>query len=172
MSAWMNMQVKRKIFVSFHHGNDKTWFDLFTKTFCDSYEVFYDQSVDQAIRSNDPEYVNRTIREDYIRGSSITIVLCGAETWKRKYVDWEIYSTLYLEHALLGIILPTVSRNHAGAAIVPDRFLENVNSGYAHYINWTTDAGALKAAVEEAIRLSSNKNLIRNSMTKMTRNVT
>jgi len=45
-----------------------------------NYEVFQDQSLDDEVESDDLEYVNRVIREDYIKGSSITIVLCGSET--------------------------------------------------------------------------------------------
>jgi hypothetical protein len=50
--------------------------------------------------------MSRVIREDYIKGSSITIALCGAQTWKRRFIDWEIASTLHHEHALLGILIP------------------------------------------------------------------
>jgi hypothetical protein len=90
---------KRKVFISYHHGNDQWAYDYFSKTYGEDLELFSDQSLDGKIRSNDTEYVNRAIREDYIVGSSITIVLCGSETGKRKYVDWEIRSTLHQKHA-------------------------------------------------------------------------
>ncbi len=87
---------RRKVFISYHHRGDQEWSNRFTKLFAEHYEIFYDNSLDGRIRSDDPEYIHRAIREDHIVGSSITIVLCGAETWKRKYVDWEIHSTLHL----------------------------------------------------------------------------
>ena len=34
------------------------------------------------------------IRDYYLTDSSVTIVLVGACTWARKYIDWEVYSTL------------------------------------------------------------------------------
>lgn len=162
---------KRKVFVSFHHGNDQFHFDLFTSTFGESYEVFYDRSLDGHIRSDDPEYVNRAIREDNIRGSSITIVLCGSETWKRKYVDWEIYSTLHYEHALVGIALPTAGKTYDGKIIVPSRLHANVVTGYAHFIYWPRDATSLKWETEQAIRTSTQKSAIDNSLPKMQRNL-
>ena len=172
MRYWMPPQkpVKRKVFISYHHRADQGWFDYFTRLFAGTYEIFYDESLDGRIRSDDAEYVNRKIREDYIVGSSVTIVLCGAETWKRKYVDWEIYSTLHHEHALLGIALPTAVRNYRDEIVVPDRLLANWRTGYADWMEWTDDPGALKRAIESAIQRSSNARLIDNSAPKMTRN--
>ncbi len=163
---------KRKVFISFHHKNDQLWFDYFIRKFSDQYEIFLDKSMGETkVRSDDPEYINRAIREDYIKGSSITIVLCGAETGKRKYVDWEIYSTLHYEHALLGIILSTAKKTSDGKTIVPDRLHANIQTGYAHFINWTEYAPELKQQIEIAIKKSENKSLIDNSQEKMQRNL-
>lgn len=52
--------------------------------FHDTYEVDYDNSVDRKIDSDDPEYVMRRIRENYINGTSCTLVFCGVETPYRK----------------------------------------------------------------------------------------
>ena len=164
---------KRKVFISFHHKNDQSWFDYFSKKFDDQYEVFYDQSLNtQRVRSDDPEYINRAIREDYINGSSITIVLCGVETQKRKYIDWEIYSTLYDKHALLGIALPGAQRTQNGKIIVPDRLYTNWLTGYAYFIEWTDDPLELKQQIKIAIQKSTQKHFIDNSQEKMKRNLT
>ena len=161
---------KRKVFISYHHGEDQKWFDYFTALFGDLFAIFYDQSLDGSIRSNDPEYVNRTIREDFIDGSSITIVLCGSLTGKRKYVDWEIHSTLHRRHALLGIALPTAVVAANGRIVVPDRLHANLQSGYAYWMQWTEDPGTLHGGIETAIQRSANSGLIDNSQPKMTRN--
>jgi hypothetical protein len=165
---------KRKVFISYHHRNDQDWFDHFTGKFSEQYEIFFDQSLDGQIRSDDTEYVNRRIREDFIVGSSITIVLCGTETWKRKYVDWEIYSTLHHEHALLGIALPRHFKRD-GLIIVPDRLHDNIVSGYARWIMWQDNAAILKQEIETAISHSQNnllfKPLLRNDREKMGRNL-
>ncbi len=118
------------------------------------------------MRSDDPEYISRAIREEYIQGSSLTIVLCGAETYKRKYVDWEIYSTLHHQHALLGICLPTCARTPGLLnvnAIIPNRLYENTNSGYAHWITWdqqwASNPVLFVGHIESAIQKSMNKTL-------------
>jgi len=160
---------KRKVFISYHHENDQQWANLMKRTYADKYEIFYDNSLDEEVDSDDPEYINRVIREEFINGSSITIVLCGAETWKRRFVDWEIYSTLHHEHALLGIALPTAPKTWDGKITVPDRLHDNIVSGYAHWISWTTDGVELQKAIEVAITRSSQTRLINNSREKMQR---
>lgn len=163
---------KRKVFISYHHRGDQRWFDEFTRLFAERYEIFYDNSLDDKIRSDDPEYINRTIREEHIVGSSMTIVLCGAETWKRKYVDWEMHSTLYHDHALLGITLPTAAKGDQGKIIVASRLHDNIQSGYAHWLGtWVTDPQILQAAIEAATQKSLDKSKIRNEREKMERNL-
>ena len=167
----MNYGVKRKVFISYHHRGDQSSLDLFTQYYSDQLNIFYDQSLDGRIRSDDSEYVNRTIREDYIKGSSLTIVLCGAETWKRKYVDWEIYSTLYLKHALLGIALPTAVKSNDGI-IVPYRLNENIQSGFAGWLpSWPNTPDVLQSAITLAIDMSRNSTMIRNDSPKMDKNI-
>lgn len=168
----MDYGTKRKVFISYHHRGDQGWFDRFTQFYAEQYEIFYDNSLDGRIRSDDPEYVNRAIREEYIAGSSTTIVLCGAETWKRKYVDWEIHSTLHHNHALLGIALPTSVRSNQGGIIVPNRLHDNIQSGFAHWVSpWPSDPNALRSAIEAAIKLSQETTTIRNDRPKMERNL-
>jgi hypothetical protein len=62
--------MKHRIFVSYHHGGDQPYYDVFSRTFHDTYEVIYDTSLEPRIDSDDVEYVRRRIRENYITGSS------------------------------------------------------------------------------------------------------
>lgn len=163
---------KRKVFISYHHRGDQDWFDRFTQLFADQYEIFYDNSLDGRIRSDDPDYINRAIREDHIVGSSITITLCGAESWKRKCVDWEIHSTLHHKHALMGIALRTAVRGSGGAIIIPARLHDNIQTGFAHWLpTWPNDPTALRMAIETAINQSRDPSKIRNDRPKMERNL-
>lgn len=166
--------VKPKVFVSYHH-KDQTYIDAFIKNFTGNYEVFTDCSLDEAIESNDLHYVNRTIREEYITGTSVTIVVCGQDTWRRMCVDWEIYSTLYKDHALLGVGLPhvqPVQQDGQSIRFIPDRLYANIISGYAHWIEWPQNALELSQAIGHAKqRSTNNKRLKDNRATKMTRNV-
>lgn len=166
------LSVKRKVFISYHHERDQFWFNHFSNIFSEDYEVFQDQSLDDEVDSEDLEYVNRVIREDYIKGSSITIVLCGSETWKRRFIDWELYSTLHHEHALLGILIPGTPPAPNGKYLVPDRLHENIESGYAVWSTWPGSPAELKALIEGALSKSNLKFLIRNDRLKMKRNLT
>lgn len=142
--------VKPRVFVSYHHENDQGWYDQFTLLFSEAYDVVTDRSLKESIDSDNVDYVMRTIREQYITGTSVTIVLCGSESWKRKYIDWEIKATLDKEHALVGIQLPTLVAGPNGRVTVPDRLSSNINSGYAHWIAWTTVPACLSSEIQTA----------------------
>jgi hypothetical protein len=103
--------VKRKVFISYHHAADQAYYDTFSRTFSNAYDVITDNSLIRGVESDVAEYIMRRIRENYITGSSCTVVLVGRDTWRRKYVDWEIDATLQKEHGLIGIQLPTLPIN-------------------------------------------------------------
>lgn len=127
-----------RIFISYQHSSDQAYYDLFSKTFHDGYESVYDNSLRGRIRSDDPEYVIQRIRDDFISGTSCTIVLVGPTSYQRKYLDWEIKATLDKEHGLIGIQLPNVVPSFDGKVFVPPRLNANINSGYAlwHELSW------------------------------------
>ncbi|WP_316368957.1 TIR domain-containing protein [Candidatus Thiodiazotropha sp. CDECU1] len=159
---------KRKIFVSYHHGGDQWYYNEFSRIFSDTYDVVQDSSLDRAIDSDDPDYVMRRIRENNITGTSCTIVLCGAQTPQRKYVDWEIKAALDKCHGLIGINLPGSILSNNGV-FVPDRFNDNYHSGYAVWLQWhelTTQA------IAQAIELANSRppTLINNSRQMRRRN--
>lgn len=90
----------RKIFLSYHHD------DLLEATaFCKRYAGYFDEirnlGIDERgeeyaerINSGDSDYVMQKIREDYMAGTTCTVVLIGKCTWARRYIDWEIAATL------------------------------------------------------------------------------
>jgi hypothetical protein len=69
--------VKHKIFLSYHHGGDQTYYNHFSNTFHDYYDVIYDNSLEREVGSDNVDYVMQKIRENYITGSSCTIVFVG-----------------------------------------------------------------------------------------------
>jgi hypothetical protein len=161
---------KRKIFVSYHHGNDQEFKDQLVRFLSNSYQVI-DRSLPDRIDSENPEYVIRTIRERYINGSSVTLILCGAETWARKYVDWETKATLDAGHGLVGVGLGSAARNSQGHVVVPGRYYDNCLSGYAIWSDWNTFTSSpqeARALIEQSIERSST--LIRNGRPLMQRN--
>jgi len=160
---------KRKVFVSYHHSGDQAYYDAFTKTFSDTYDIFHDKSLDRAYDSDNTNYVRWSIAQNDITGSSCTIVLCGAKTHERKYVDWEIKYTLDKKHGLMGIWLPTLPLSPNGGTQKPDRLQDNIDSKYAGWLSWgALTADALKNAIEVAIAASAG--LIQNGRAMRQRN--
>lgn len=166
---------KRKIFVSFHHENDQGAFNLLKHLFLDKYDVFEDHSLNrELIDSKISEYIDVAIREQFIKGTSVTIVLCGSETHGRKFVDWEINSTLLGKRALLGIILPSAVQDDLSKWVVPGRLHDNIQSGYAHYDFWEnccSSAEKLNEAIEIAIQNCKRTASLTNNRPKMQRNL-
>ena len=61
------------------------------------YDIFIDASVDTGdIDENlSDQSIRQKIRDEYLRDSTVTILLVGTETKNRKHIDWEIYSSMY-----------------------------------------------------------------------------
>ncbi|MBZ9815758.1 TIR domain-containing protein [Mesorhizobium sp. CA7] len=104
-----------KVFISYHHANDQ-WAKNQLQQWAYQYGLFLDVSVDtNNVNDTLPtESIRRIIRDDYLRDSSVTIVLVGTETRGRKHVDWEIYSSMYngtvnKQSGVLVIQLPSIS---------------------------------------------------------------
>jgi len=162
--------VRRKIFVSYHHANDQYYYNEFSRIFSDGYETIRDNSLDRRIDSDNSDYVIRKIREDYLTGTSCTIVLCGPETRWRKFVDWEIKATLDKEHGLVAVGLPN-NPIIQGGTHKPDRLQDNIDSGYAVYVPWSdiiTAPHILSQKIEVAN--SNNKIFIANNRALRKRN--
>jgi MTH538 TIR-like domain (DUF1863) len=160
--------VKRKVFVSYHHGGDQQYYDAFSKHFADTYEVFSDASLERGLNSDNDDYIRFQIRQKNIAGSSCTIVLCGAQTHERKYVDWEIKATLDMSHGLFGVWLPTLPLMGKGTQ-KPDRLQDNIDSGFAKWVQWKELTGdVLKGTIESAI--AAPENLIKNDRAMRQRN--
>lgn len=150
--AGLKIPVKRKVFVSYHHGRDQAYYDAFSRTFGQALDVITDRSLDRARDSQDSEYIMRYIRENHLTGASTLIVLCGVETPSRKFVDWEISAGLRQGMALIGVKLPPLSVINDGCT-KPARLQDNIDSGYAVWTWWeniTKSAADLTATLEEA----------------------
>lgn len=162
-SFFFTPQIKRSVFVSYHHKHDQWYYNEFSRYFSKYYSMIRDNSLDQEINSDDCDYVFRRIRDNYISGSSATIVLCGLETTWRKYVDWEIKATLDKCHGLIGVYLPTAP-TVAGSVVVPERLEDNLKTGYAVWVSWNyliANPTQLPSLVEQAN--AKSKRLIDNS---------
>ena len=112
-----------KVFISYHHHNDQEYKELLAEWGTDN-EIFVDRSVDTGDISDslDDESIREIIRDEYLRDSTVTIVLVGTETKTRKHVDWEIYSSMFdgrlnKKSGILVINLPRVDNDNVWAAL-------------------------------------------------------
>ena len=85
-----------KVFITYHHQNDQAYKEGLLKLNA-KHGVFVDKSVDTGDISEDldDDTIRRLIRDEYLRDSTVTILLVGAETRGRKHVDWELYSSMF-----------------------------------------------------------------------------
>jgi len=96
---------KRRIFISFDHGDtDKVNGFLGLRNILDGFE-FYNHKLDHRIKSNDVNYICSVIRKEYIRPASVTVVLIGNATAQSDWVRWEIAVSTQQGNAILGIHL-------------------------------------------------------------------
>jgi len=165
--------VKRKVFIS-HYKGDRNEVDIFIDNFCDvfSQKVLGANDNDEFIDSTNTDYVMQRIREKYLEDSTVTIVLLGSCTHSRRYVDWEIKSSLLqgkmLPNGLIGIALPS----QGSAVNLPERLAANREQGnwtcYARCWRYPSSAQKLSQWIEDAyLARTTRATLINNSLPRM-----
>ena len=123
------------------------------------------------INSTNTDYVMQRIREKYLEDSTVTIVLVGSCTHSRRYVDWEIKSSLQqgrdLPNGLLGIAIPRGKTS----AHLPERFKYNWKKdgeGYAKFQSYPSSEQQLREWIEGAYQARTMRaSLIDNSLPMM-----
>ncbi len=171
---------RHKVFVSYHHENDQNYRNRFETLFGKVFDIMVSKSVQ--IGELGPylqtETIRQKIRDDYLRDSTVTVVLIGTETWKRKHVDWEIgasirHTNFNPRSGLLGIYLPTYQqKDHYGRydpAGIPPRLLDNVKCGFADLHSWSNDPNEVQKWIHTAFE-NRNKILPDNSYTSFVNN--
>lgn len=184
--------VKRQVFISSFHA-DRNEVDAFIYRWATAEKVFTANALatyenDDFINSADPEYVMSQIRSKYLMSSSVTILLVGKCTHSRRYVDWEIKSSLRqgsnTPNGLLAFVLPSAMPTDFGLLgpipwaqrawpAIPDRLAANWNYlqpdiCYAQYYVMPTSADELRQHIEAAVKRRTNRaHLIQNDATMM-----
>ena len=154
------MTNKHNVFISYHHKNDENYKLEFERLFSGIYDIIEtkavtDGDIDPYLKT---DTIRQKIRDEFIRSASVTVVLVGSETWKRKHVDWEISSSirdtqLNSRTGLLGIILPTYLRTDItkyDKCTVPPRLQDNIESGFASIYNWSDDPYQVQGWIHDA----------------------
>lgn len=149
---------RHKVFISYYHNDDQYYRNRFEQLFG---HLFISKSVNPGDIETDlsTEYIKRLIQQGYISDTSVIIVLVGQKTYCRKHVDWEISAALSKKvggySGLLGLCLPThpdYNRDKYQADIVPPRLVDNLQTGYAKFSDWTGSESIIKKRVEDAFQ--------------------
>jgi hypothetical protein len=171
--------VRHKCFVSYHAADTEEAAD-----FVESFEsVFIPRAIGveeddgSIIDSENVDYIRDVIRRDYLRDSTVTIVLVGRCTWARKFVDWEIYASLRdtkynRKNGLIGLLLPSATDDIPKP---PERLSDNVPSNgseaYGRYFYYPKSDSDLRANIEDAFQARTTRaHLIDNSKPLRRRN--
>ncbi|RYF28019.1 MAG: hypothetical protein EOO17_05425 [Chloroflexi bacterium] len=165
-SARKSDGTRHKCFISYH-VKDINEVKIFVDTFG---EEFIPVTVgvsegDDFINSTNEDYIKERIRTNYLSNSTVTIVLVGSETWGRKYVDWEISSSLRNDtvnkrNGLLLLTLPSMNGN----ARLPQRAEDNWSAGnldtsYAKYYRTPElhDKATLRSYIDDAFQARATR---------------
>ncbi|WP_339098561.1 TIR domain-containing protein [Pectobacterium brasiliense] len=127
---------KHNVFISYHHDNDQYYREELLKL-NDKHEIFIDKSVYEGDINEelDDQVIRKIIRDKNLRDSTVTILLVGTKTKRRKHIDWELYSSMYdgvinKKSGILVINLPTITGSIFAA--------HSEQESYPDIINWTT----------------------------------
>ena len=109
--------MKHKCYISF-----KTEDKSYKKTIQDNLDIdMIDKSLNEAINSDDDDYILRKIREDYLADSTVTIFLIGNHSaealgeYEQRFIKRELQASLYngagnTRNGVLGVVLPDYSK--------------------------------------------------------------
>lgn len=155
---------RHKCFVSYHVAD----VDEVSQFLDDFGTEFIPRSVgvteeDDFVDSTDTEYIKRRIREKYLADSTVTIVLLGRCTWGRKFVDWEISSSLRNDpvnkrSGLLVMPLPSMNNSATLSDRIKDNWVKDKpEDSYASYLAYPSSASSLRSKIDEAFLARTTK---------------
>lgn len=144
------MKNQHKVFINFCHTEDRHYQERFEELFLDVYGIIVSRSInigDFDSTTFSTERIRQHIRDKYLRDSTVTVVLIGANTWHQKSVDWGISSSIRqteynTRSGLLGILLPTYPRppgKHYDPRTIPPRLYDNVACGFSKIYSWNEE---------------------------------
>lgn len=117
----MGCNTRHRVFISYHHQNDQLYKEKLLEL-NEIHNVFIDCSVDtDEIDDSLPDQtIRQKIRDEYLKDTSVTVLLVGTGTAGRKHIDWELYSSmidgkLNKKSGIVVIQLPSVNPKHITA---------------------------------------------------------
>lgn len=170
-------RTRHRCFISYHVA-DQAEVTQFVDDFGDQFigTVVGVTDDDDFVDSENTDYIMDQIRKKYLGNTTVTIVLVGACTWSRKFVDWEVYASLrrytdYAPSGLVAINLPSMGK----VGKLPDRVADNRDGddGFARYWVYPESKRSLRSWIDIAYEARSSKShLIDNSRARRQRNAT
>ena len=158
----MSQVPRHKVFVSYHHDNDQEYRDRFEKLFVSVYDIMNSRSVEMGDIPGGLKLdeISRRIRDGYLSNSTVTVVLIGRDTWRRKHVDWEIAATIRDTDAnqrsgLVGVFLPThpsFNKHSYNQYTIPPRLYYNVECGFAELHGWSESPNDVARWIDNAYK--------------------
>jgi len=148
-----------KVFVSYHHEND----DEYRDDFEDILKI-NGISVVKSVQMGDinpglkTDTIRQKIRDEYLRDSTVTVVLVGKDTFKRKHVDWEIASSIRksktnLRSGLVGMLVPShpaCGKREYDPHTIPPRLYDNIECDFAELHDWTENPQEIQNFIHSA----------------------
>lgn len=132
------VMVKHKVFISYHHQNDQWAKDRLIEL-NQKFDFFIDCSVDTGDIPDelDDQRIRTAIRDNYLRDSTVTVLLVGVETKNRKHIDWELYSSMFdgtinKKSGIVVIMLPSTGCTFCHAAHTGEK-----DEIFSHIDTWT-----------------------------------
>jgi hypothetical protein len=68
---------------------------------------YYDHSIWEEAKSTSPLALKRLINEE-LKGTTVTVVLIGSDTWARRWVRYEIFRSIKQDNHVLGIHINSI----------------------------------------------------------------
>ncbi len=156
--------VRRKCFISYH-GADIDGVSMFVEQFND---VFIPRVIGASesdhfkdpVDSDDEEYIKQQIGARYLADSTVTILYVGACAWARKYIDWEVASSLRNSPVNRRSGLMAITPADQSVNTLPDRFADNLaddDSKYARYYYYPASEPSLRGWIEDAVQARTSR---------------
>lgn len=181
MASKLQDLTRHKTFISYHHDDEEEVAD-FIGEYDHDHDVFISRGIGASmagdiINSTNGDYIKRRIRELYLGDSTVTLVMVGAETWGRRFVDWEIAASLRdtstsSRNGLVAVTLPSISE--IAGRKPPQRITDNRlpnDEGYARWMKYPKSAASLAKIIDDAyMRRKTHSDIVDNSRSLRLRN--
>ncbi len=159
----MTIEKRHNVFISYHHSEEDTLYQKALE------QILIESNAEKVVTSRRNDFsgipprlemnrVKQLIRQRFLRNTTVTVVLVGKETWKRKHIDWEISASisdnsLESRSGLVGILLPShpdYQSERISPFTLPPRLHDNIQCGYAKLYKWNDDPQEIQEWIHEA----------------------